>query len=308
MQPQAQILPDGNRLHLQHGPIDLVIGAQGPRPEHRDQAFAAAQTRFATVLTELMPLLEALKQPVTPDTPRPPDTTAEGTSNRIAQTMHDAVLPAAGLIWTGLLGGETYVTRMAAVAGAVADTVLHAMCAATPALTKAYVNNGGDSAIHLAANQTFTAAMQDHMGRPLGTLSLTASDAIRGIATSGRHGRSLSLGIADSVTVLAHSAAAADVAATLIANAVDLPGHPGITRQPANTLVDDSDLTTLPVVTACQPLPPPARQQALAGGLARAEIFRQRGLIMGASLHFQGETVQTQCTALTLSKENRTYA
>ncbi|SDE38226.1 hypothetical protein [Ruegeria marina] len=25
----AALLPDGKRLHLQHGPIDLIIGAEG---------------------------------------------------------------------------------------------------------------------------------------------------------------------------------------------------------------------------------------------------------------------------------------
>ena len=51
---------------------------------------------------------------------------------------------------------------------------------------------------------------------------------MRGIATSGWRGRSFSLGIADAVTVLAATAAEADAAATVIANAVDLPGHPAI--------------------------------------------------------------------------------
>ena len=31
--PAASLLPDGRRLHLQHGPIDLVIEAWGPREE-----------------------------------------------------------------------------------------------------------------------------------------------------------------------------------------------------------------------------------------------------------------------------------
>ena len=65
---------------------------------------------------------------------------------------------------------------------------------------------------------------------------------MRGVATSGWRGRSFSLGIADAVTVLAATAAAADAAATIIANAVDLPGHPAIARRPASELEDDSDL------------------------------------------------------------------
>ena len=71
---------------------------------------------------------------------------------------------------------------------------------------------------------------------------IDADDPARGIATSGRHGRSFSLGIADAVTVLARTASQADAAATIIANAVDLPGHPAIVRCPANELQPDSDL------------------------------------------------------------------
>ena len=73
-------------------------------------------------------------------------------------------------------------------------------------------------------------------------MTVHADDPVRGIATSGRHGRSFSLGIADAVTVLAKTAAQADAAATVIANAVDLPGHPAILRRPACELQPDSDL------------------------------------------------------------------
>ena len=81
----------------------------------------------------------------------------------------------------------------------------------------------------------------DHRG-VMQTISHRCRRSRRGIATSGRHGRSFSLGIADAVTVLAKTASQADAAATIIANAVDLPGHPGIVRLPANELQPDSDL------------------------------------------------------------------
>ncbi len=57
--PCAALLP-GDRLHLQHGPIDLVIGVTG----ERRAAFAAAQTRFATILEELVTELALLRRPV----------------------------------------------------------------------------------------------------------------------------------------------------------------------------------------------------------------------------------------------------
>ncbi|MDA0231552.1 MAG: hypothetical protein O3B21_15395, partial [Proteobacteria bacterium] len=111
-----------------------------------------------------------------------------------------------------------------------------------------------------------------------------------GLATSGWRGRSHSLGIADAVTVLARSAAEADVAATLIANRVDVD-HPAIRRAPANTLSDDSDLGDLPVTVAVGELPDDAVERALAAGLAHASVIQAKGHIFSAYLSLQGRVI-----------------
>lgn len=264
MKPQARYLP-GNRLHLNHGPIDLVIGAEG-EPE---AAFQAATRRFDGLLEELVAELPALRQPDAP------------LSGPIARRMGTATAP-----------HPEFITPMAAVAGAVADEVLATMTFEAN-LTRAYVNNGGDIALHLTGAATFTVAMATDTASDLGRVTITADDPVRGIATSGRGGRSLSMGIADSVTVLADTAAGADAAATLIANAVDLPRHPAIRRMPAATLDPDSDLGAREVVTDCAPLSANDRQTALVAGLARAETMRRAGLIHGAALFFQGAAMAT---------------
>ena len=74
------------------------------------------------------------------------------------------------------------------------------------------------------------------------------------------------------MTVLARTAAAADAAATIIANAVDLPGHPAVHRRPAIELAPDSDLGERLVTVDVGALTPAEVGQALAGGLAVAEI------------------------------------
>ena len=197
MGPTAHILPCGTRLHLQHGPSDLIVYAEGDR----DRAFTAAKARFETIIAEVVSELGALRQMISPLSTAP--------KGAVARRMQDAATR---------FGHAQVVTPMAAVAGAIADEVLAAMTAETP-LQRAYVNNGGDIALHLAPGTSFSTAMMGHDGTPLGTVQIDAADPVRGIATSGRHGRSLSLGVADSVTVLAPTAARADVAATLIANA-----------------------------------------------------------------------------------------
>ena len=260
---QAALLP-GGRLHLNHGPIDLIVGVSGPA---RDAAYARASRRFATVLTELVCELPALRQPP-----------SQGShfDGAIARRMAAAVAPFA-----------EFITPMAAVAGAVADEMI-AVIRQDPNVAKAYVNNGGDVAFHLAAGQTLAAAIP-HTGEA----TITASDDIRGVATSGWRGRSHSLGIADSVTVLARSAAAADAAATLIANAVDLPGNPNIRRRPANALAPDSDLGHRQVTIDVPALDPSDKRIALDRGCTAAQGFAACGLIVAAVLLLQGETRTT---------------
>jgi hypothetical protein len=190
----------------------------------------------------------------------------------VARRMAQAVAPF----------GDVFVTPMAAVAGAVADEVAGAMRG--PGVTKIHVNNGGDIAFHLEAPVTVTALST------AGEIRLTAADAgaVGGIATSGWRGRSHSLGIADAVTVLAATAAAADVAATLVANAVDLPGHPAIARTPARVLSPDSDLGERPVTTGRGALSASSVAQALVRGISAAETWRARGLLHSACLTLEG--------------------
>ncbi|MFN3261784.1 MAG: UPF0280 family protein [Pikeienuella sp.] len=264
--PVSAPLP-GGRLSLRHGPIDLVIGAEGPG---RAAALEAAEARFATILEELCAELPLLRRPV-----------AERPEGETARLMWAATRPHAD---------RAFVTPMAAVAGAVAETVLAAMRRAGP-LARAHVNNGGDIALHLSPRETFDAAIRAPDGREIGRFRLSAGGGIGGVATSGRGGRSFSLGIAESVTVLAETAAAADAAATLIGNAIDLPGHPAITRAPARSLAPDSDLGERPVVTGLGPLSPAESRCALAAGLAEARRMRAAGLIRGAVLALGGETL-----------------
>jgi ApbE superfamily uncharacterized protein (UPF0280 family) len=122
-----------------------------------------------------------------------------------------------------------------------------------------------------------------------GRIELSHAMPVRGLATSGWRGRSLSLGIADAVSVLAGNAAEADAAATLIANAVDID-HPVVRRRPARDLRDDTDLGDLPVTVEVGPLPRLAVDRALAKGESRAEAMRRAGLVFAAALFLQGES------------------
>lgn len=268
--PVAQILPDGKRLHLQHGPIDLIILAAERQEIPSQAAYSAAESRFATVLSELVAELPELRSRVGRNGKNP--------SGRIGKRMAAAVQPFAG---------SAFITPMAAVAGAVADEILECM-KAVATVDRAFVNNGGDIALHLSTGKSFRTAVTGLDNAALGCIRIDAEDGVGGIATSGRGGRSLSMGIADSVTILAKSAAAADAAATLIANAVDLPGNRAIERVPANSIDPDSDLGNRLVVVNCEPLMTEEINAALASGVQLAQNMRKRGLMHSAILFLSG--------------------
>jgi ApbE superfamily uncharacterized protein (UPF0280 family) len=177
---------------------------------------------------------------------------------------------------------------MAAVAGSVAEEILESMTAAAD-LDRAYVNNGGDIAVHLGDGQSYKVGMVERPENPslFGYLEITSAEPVRGIATSGWRGRSFSLGIADAVTVLADCAAAADAAATVIANAVNLPNHHGVTRVPAREISPDSDLGERLVTRGVEPLSQLEIDAALDNGVRVATSLRERGLIHSAALCLQ---------------------
>jgi ApbE superfamily uncharacterized protein (UPF0280 family) len=268
--PRITRLPDGRRLHMHHGPIDLIVEAFGA-PDEVEAAYRQAAGRFSTVLGELVGELVELRRPSSVE-PR----SFEGPT---ARRMEAAASRFANI----------FVTPMAAVAGSVADEMLAAMLDGR-VLDRAYVNDGGDIAIHLAQGQSMRAAIAGTGHGFSDRLVIRAEDDVRGIATSGWRGRSFSLGIADAVTVLAKDAATADVAATLVANAVDLPGHLAIRRERACDIQPDSDLGKRLITMQVGPLEDFEVALALDRGRAAAEAYRGRGLIEAAALFLGGRS------------------
>jgi len=88
-------------------------------------------------------------------------------------------------------------------------------------------------------------------------------------------------------TVLARTAAAADAAATVIANAVNLDDA-RVKRRPACELKDDSDLGNIAVTVDVPALEPAGVECALQAGATCARELRAAGLIWSAALVCQG--------------------
>ncbi len=290
MGPTSQELSQGRR-HFQHGPIDIIAYAEGD-PASVAQAHEAAWQRFSKILPELVDELAELRQPVR---------SAGRLKGPIAQSMWQACK--ACLIDSD---ANAFLTPMAAVAGSVAQEL--SACYQAPGIRRAWINNGGDIALHLTENTAFSIGLFADVAR-LDEQQLIAgvqTDAvfkvehgmgIAGVATSGWRGRSFSLGIADSVTVFAASASQADAAATMIANAVNVVDA-RIKRQPASALKDDSDLGQQLVTVAVPDLSQDEIHEALEAGLKKAHTLKQNGLICACVLSCQGWFVSTETTRI----------
>ncbi len=293
--PSVSVLPYGQGLRLLQGPIDLVVRCEGGQSAVQS-AYSLAQQAFTPVLQTLVNELPQLRTelPVA-----------------ITHVKRPVNGPVAKRMWAACQPFTHYrVSLMSAVAGSVADHMLQAV-SGVPGIRKAWVNNGGDIAIYLTPGQVFDCGiLPDVVSNQLNaSFRLHGNDGIGGVATSGRAtygqgGRSFSLGIADSVTVLATDAAAADVAATLVANAVDLPGHTAVQRVPAASIDCDNDLGDRLVVTALGRLSRKETNTALGNGLALAQQFRAQGLIHNAVLTLQGEVrvLHSDSSALSLEE------
>jgi uncharacterized protein len=272
---------DARRWHFQHGPIDLIIGADG-EAHAIEAALERAWERFQTILPELVAELPLLRSAVQ---------SATEVRGSVARRMVAACRP----------HGAEFITPMAAVAGAVADELIESF-RADQRILRAYINNGGDIALHLAPGQSYAVGLLADLGRIErrerialdGELSIGAALPVRGVATSGWRGRSFSLGIADSATVLATSAASADAAATMIGNCVNVD-DPAILRQRACELKDDTDLGARLVTVSVGALPLDKVETALTLGARRAEDLIARGLIHCAALWLQGRVRLIGC-------------
>lgn len=258
-------------------------------------AYSQAHETFQCVLSDLVAELDDLRTPLRAaqraSSDEPLHTRSSEALNPtlwkpkgpVAQRMFAAAAPYASIVEK-----SGYVTPMICVAGSVADHILQSMlCNNT--LRRAYVNNGGDIALWLAPDESFTVGICENTetAQVGSQIEIQARHHVRGIATSGWQGRSHSLGIADAVTVLADTAASADVAATIIANAVDLPGSECIRRTPAVELSPDSDLGERLITVAVDKLALPLINRALDRGQQRAMQLLSKGLITSAYINLQ---------------------
>ncbi|MCX7779668.1 MAG: UPF0280 family protein [Negativicutes bacterium] len=200
----------------------------------------------------------------------------------------EKLTPTARKMWDAVrLTGDSTMTPMAAVAGAIADVTADWLAA--HGATKVICNNGGDIALRLAPGEELIAGIAPRIGsaRFSHTLRLTAFDGAGGIATSGFGGRSFTRGIADAVTVVARSAAVADAFATFLANASFIESM-AVKQALAKELDPSTDIPELTVTTRIGRLSPAEKERSLqqientaAGALRRGDILAVIAQVQG---------------------------
>lgn len=253
------------RVLVDHGPVTLVIVAER---EGRPDTVAAMQggQKALSALAELARVKDAAFRRA-----------SELEESRYYPAVLNRMIRAVQRV------GETDLTCMAAVAGAIADEAVDAAFRA--GATRVAANNGGDIALRFGSGQSMRIGIIEDMQTGRCSRYVLASDGngIRGVATSGFGGRSLTQGIASAAVAISSDAALADACATVLGNATNAES-PLIRRVPAETKDPGTDIRGIMVTDAVGELPAEVKRAALTAGLEKARALIDKGLIIGAFL------------------------
>ena len=269
-QPQ---LVSQSKAVISHGPVFMAVEAWRRGDDPHARAALAGAARAAELLEELVPWLEIARLPI---------------SDPRCRVTDEQPLVLRRMIGAVARLGEPDFTPMAAVAGCFSDLAKEAAMEA--GADRVLTNNGGDISMAFGrAGTPFTVGLVSDLnsGTMSHTMEIAPGEGIRGLATSGQGGRSLSKGVVSAVTCLAQTCAAADAAATSVANAA-WADDPAVEYCRAEELDPLTDLKGHTVVRKVGVLPDKAMNQALAAGARRADVLLGSGMIQGAVIFLQG--------------------
>ncbi|MEA4813703.1 MAG: hypothetical protein VB112_02180 [Oscillospiraceae bacterium] len=277
-------LEDG-RIYLNYGPVQMLLSAERDGTASVELAELGAR-RAVEAFTELCENKEEMRKAAE----LLPDSTGNAVLDRMAVAARKTRDPAA--------------TPMLAVAGCIAQEACDAMRAG--GADWAFVNNGGDIALLASGLKNVTVGIMTDVGTGQIAYQKTVapSDGIGGVATSGLGGRSMTCGIASAAVAFAHDAATADACATILGNAATV-NDSRVHRKRALELDQNTDIPDLMVTVSVDPLPPPLARKALTRARTLAESYIERGMLLGAVITVQGQTVMVPehfCEAVTERK------
>ena len=258
---------------VDYGPVTMTLEARKMGTPFTEAAMAGAD-KAIEVFNDLAMHLEIIRKPVC----------------EIGDIPVHAPEALKRMVSSVRMLNEPEFTPLAAVAGTVSDLAVEEI--SKYGSDFAMANNGGDIAWRVAeaGRSSIRAALISDIkiGNKTHSLEVRSFSQIRGIATSGMGGRSLTRGIASAVTVLAENSSMADAAATSIANAC-ICDDPAIVQCPAEELDYGTDIKGLLVTRSVGYLKEDSVSAAISSGINRAEELIKCGMIQGAVIFVSGE-------------------
>jgi ApbE superfamily uncharacterized protein (UPF0280 family) len=260
-------------MFLEIGPASLVIiGEKDGKPWEFERERLVQKVK--SILGEIREYLPVLKQK----------------AYRIKNTKHMPDVPRK-MVEAVKAIDEASLTPMAAVAGSVADAIKDFL--KNEGLDLVSVNNGGDISIFNKKGRGLKIDIGDiHTGESSPYMLNIEQLIDYGLATSGFGGRSFTLGLADSATVIAATGAVADAAATFICNCTNTESDQ-VVRQIASEIDPLTDIPDDKVTIRIGKLNEEDILNALGNGLNIAANIKNQKHIYDAIVKFRGHMVTT---------------
>jgi hypothetical protein len=260
-------------MFIEVGPVSLVINGEKDDMPYEFDRFRIEE-KIRRILKEIKEYLPVLKQK----------------AHKIKNTNHMTNVPRKMVDAVKVID-EVSLTPMAAVAGSVADALKEFL--KNEGLDLISVNNGGDISIYNKNGRELKIDIGDiRTGESSPHLLSIEQITDYGLATSGFGGRSFTLGLADSVTVIATTGALADAAATFICNCTNTETDQVIRRK-ASEIDPLTDISDCEVTIKINVLNNFDIMKSLENGLYNASKLKQLNYIYDAVIKLQGHMVTT---------------
>ncbi|MFL2822295.1 MAG: UPF0280 family protein [Alphaproteobacteria bacterium] len=254
-------LIENDKLFMENGPTNIIAEAFSSKKIEIYNFICEYSSKF---LKDLSFEIETLKKPTSKK---------NIFVSEIANTMFESTQ----------LFLPNFITPMASVAGSIAELLLLKVVEKFD-VNKMYINNGGDISLYINKNEKFNFSIG---GETSFVVEYADINGFGGIATSGWKGRSFSMGIADSVTVIAEKASIADAAATIIGNHIDLKNSNKVKKTVANNLYENTDLNDKLITVSVENLTKNEIRRAISKGKNISEYYISKNLIKSVIINLQ---------------------
>lgn len=254
-------LIENDKLFMENGPTNIIAEAFSSKKIEIYNFICEYSSKF---LKDLSFEIETLKKPTSKK---------NIFVSEIANTMFESTQ----------LFLPNFITPMASVAGSISELLLLKVVEKFD-VNKMYINNGGDISLYINKNEKFNFSIG---GETSFVVEYADINGFGGIATSGWKGRSFSMGIADSVTVIAEKASIADAAATIIGNHIDLKNSNKVKKTVANNLYENTDLNDKLITVSVENLTKNEIRRAISKGKNISEYYISKNLIKSVIINLQ---------------------